>query len=175
MPLKPGDKAPDFELFDQHGNRFRLSEAIKRRLAGAAPYARRLADWRNELSAGEPAGVPEHDLTTRHVLFGFTREELSVIVRPSAAHGHEPTSSMGDDTALPLLAGRARPLYGYFRQRFAQVTNPAIDHVRERFAMSLGTLLGARAPLLGDAPEAAAGLELESFFLGLHDGHPWTL
>ena len=70
-------------------------------------------------------------------LFGYTREELTVIVRPSAAHGHEPTSSMGDDTALPPLAGRARPLFSYFRQRFAQVTNPPIDHIRERFVMSL--------------------------------------
>ena len=88
-----------------------------------------------------------------------------MIVRPSAAHGHEPTSSMGDDTALPPLAGRARPLFSYFRQRFAQVTNPAIDHIRERFAMSLSTLLGARGPLLVESPEEAAGLELESFFL----------
>src|SRR5262249_11337559 len=53
----------------------------------------------------------------------------------------------------------------YFRQRFAQVTNPAIDHTRERFVMSLGTLLGGRAPLLLEVPEAAAGIELESFFL----------
>ena len=72
---------------------------------------------------------------------------------------------MGDDTALPPLAGRARPLFSYFRQRFAQVTNPAIDHIRERFVMSLSTLLGARGPLLVEAPENAAGIELESFFL----------
>ena len=72
---------------------------------------------------------------------------------------------MGDDTALPPLAGRARPLASYFRQGFAQVTNPAIDHLRERLVMSLRTLLGARAPLLSEGPEAARLLELESFFL----------
>jgi len=144
---------------------FELDAAIKRRLARSQPYGRWLEDWRREASTGEPAPPPEEDLAARHVLFGYTREELSVIVRPSAAHGHEPTSSMGDDTALPPLAGRARPLYSYFRQRFAQVTNPAIDHIRERFVMSLATLLGARAPLLVDAPEAAAGIELDSFFL----------
>ena len=139
--------------------------AIKLRLAGSAPYGRWLEEWRREASIGEPAPPPEEDLAARHVLFGYTREELTVIVRPSAAHGHEPTSSMGDDTALPPLAGRARPLFSYFRQRFAQVTNPAIDHIRERFVMSLSTLLGARGPLLVEAPEDAAGIELESFFL----------
>jgi glutamate synthase domain-containing protein 2/glutamate synthase domain-containing protein 1/glutamate synthase domain-containing protein 3 len=140
-------------------------DAIKLRLARARPYGRWLEDWRREGSTGEPASPPEEELAVRHVLFGYTREELTVIVRPSAAHGHEPTSSMGDDTALPPLAGRARPLFSYFRQRFAQVTNPAIDHIRERFVMSLGTLLGARGPLLVEAPEDAAGIELESFFL----------
>jgi glutamate synthase (ferredoxin) len=72
---------------------------------------------------------------------------------------------MGDDTALPPLAGRARPLASYFRQGFAQVTNPAIDHLRERLVMSLRTVLGARAPLLSEGPEAARLIELESFFL----------
>ena len=139
--------------------------AIKLGLASARPYGRWLEEWRREASTGEPAAPPEEDLASRHVLFGYTREELTVIVRPSAAHGHEPTSSMGDDTALPPLAGRARPLFSYFRQRFAQVTNPAIDHIRERFVMSLSTLLGARGPLLVESPEEAAGIELESFFL----------
>jgi glutamate synthase (ferredoxin) len=138
--------------------------AVKTRLAAAQPYGRWLDEWRREASIGEPAAPPDEELAARHALFGYTREELSVILRPSAAHAHEPTSSMGDDTALPPLAGRARPLYSYFRQRFAQVTNPAIDHIRERFVMSLGTLLGGRAPLLVEAPEAAAGLELQSFF-----------
>jgi len=140
-------------------------DAIKLRLASARPFGRWLEEWRREGSTGEPVAPPEEELAVRHVLFGYTREELTVIVRPSAAHGHEPTSSMGDDTALPPLAGRARPLFSYFRQRFAQVTNPAIDHIRERFVMSLSTLLGARGPLLVEAPEDAAGIELESFFL----------
>ncbi len=140
-------------------------DAIKQRLARARPYGRWLEEWRREASTGEPVAPPEDELAARHVLFGYTREELTAIVRPSAAQGHEPTSSMGDDTALPPLAGRARPLFSYFRQRFAQVTNPAIDHIRERFVMSLATLLGARGPLLVEAPEDAAGIELESFFL----------
>ena len=72
---------------------------------------------------------------------------------------------MGDDTALPPLAGRARPLYTYFRQRFAQVTNPPIDHLRERHQFSLRTILGGRAPLLTEGPDTARGTEFESFFL----------
>ncbi len=88
-----------------------------------------------------------------------------MFLRPIASHAHDPTYSMGDDTALPLLAGRGRPLYHYFRQRFAQVTNPPIDHLRERFVMSLRTVMGSRAPILANGPEAAAGIELESFFL----------
>jgi glutamate synthase (ferredoxin) len=140
-------------------------DAIKLRLAHMRPYGRWLEEWRREASTGEPVSPTEEDIAARHVLFGYTREELTVIVRPSASHGHEPTSSMGDDTALPPLAGRARPLFSYFRQRFAQVTNPAIDHIRERFVMSLATLLGARGPLLVEAPEDAAGIELDSFFL----------
>ena len=139
-------------------------EAIKRRLAGRRPYGRWLEGSR-PLDAGEPVEPPEGDLTTRQAAAGYTREELALVLRPTAAHAHEPTSSMGDDTALPPLAGRARPVAAYLKQRFAQVTNPAIDHLRERRVMSLRTLLGARAPLLSEAPEAARLMELESFFL----------
>ncbi len=137
---------------------------IKRRLARRRPYGH----WLEGLVAGtigEPVEAPEEELTRRQAAFGYTREELTVILRPIGAHAHEPTSSMGDDTALPPLAGRARPLYSYFKQRFAQVTNPPIDHLRERFVFSLRTVLGARAPLLLEGPEAARGTDLESFFL----------
>ena len=139
--------------------------AIKRRLAARAPYGEWLERGLVRRSCGEPLPVPEEDLTARQAAFGYTREELNVILRPTAAHAHEPTSSMGDDTALAPLAGRARPLYSYFRQRFAQVTNPPIDHLRERLVFSLRTLLGGRSPILVEGPDAACGIELESFFL----------
>lgn len=139
--------------------------AIKRALARRRPY-RRWAD--RQLAAfhrGEPLAPPDVDLTPRQAIFGYTREELNVFLRPLAAHAHDPTSSMGDDTALPPLAGRARPLASYFRQRFAQVTNPAIDHLRERHVMSLRTLIGARGSLLADEPGHGRLLELESFLV----------
>ncbi len=164
-PVRRGRLGPGELLVVDPERGVELDADVKRRLAAQAPYGSWLADWRRTGTTGEPGPAPDEELTQRHVLFGYTREELSVILRPSAAHGHEPTSSMGDDTALPALAGRGRPLPSYFRQRFAQVTNPAIDHIRERFAMSLGTLLGARGPLLVEAPEDAAGIELDSFFL----------
>src|SRR5690606_40360579 len=70
-------------------------------------------------------------------LFGYSSEELVVILRPMAVDGKEPTGSMGDDTALAVLSSQPRPLYHYFKQRFAEVTNPPIDHLRERLVFSL--------------------------------------
>src|SRR5205807_3399394 len=105
------------------------------------------------------------ELLARQAAAGYTKEDLNLVLRAAGGQGHEPTSSMGDDTALPPLAGRARPVTSYLRQRFAQVTNPPIDHLRERSVMSLRTLLGARAPLHGEHPRAVRLLELESFFL----------
>jgi glutamate synthase (ferredoxin) len=119
----------------------------------------------HQVDAGVPVEPPTESLAARQIAAGYTREDISLLLRPSAATGHEPTSSMGDDTALPPLAGRSRPVTSYLRQRFAQVTNPPIDHLRERSVMSLRTLLGGRAPLVGEHPRAARLLELESFFL----------
>ena len=142
-----------------------LDGTIKARLAGSQPYGQWLANHRVPLAPGEPVAAPDDDLTARHLLFGWTREDLLSIVRPTASHAHEPTSSMGDDAAIPPLAARRRPLFGYFRQRFAQVTNPPIDHIRERAFMSLETVLGARSPLLEETEDGGFGWELESFLL----------
>jgi glutamate synthase (ferredoxin) len=138
---------------------------IKRRLAARQPYGTWVADGLVVGTTGEPVAPPQDELVSRQVLFGYTREELMQILRPIASHAHEPTYSMGDDSALTPLANRPRPLFSYFRQRFAQVTNPPIDHLRERFVFSLRTLLGDRSPILVEGPEAAHGIELESFFL----------
>jgi len=148
---------------DARGFGLEESEAIKRRLARRRPYRRWLGNV-EPLSAGTPVEPPAEDLLRRQIVAGFTREEISLLLRPAASSAHEPTSSMGDDTALPPLAGRARPLFGYFRQRFAQVTNPAIDHLRERSVMSLRTLLGQRAGLL-DEGRAPRLRELDGFFV----------
>ncbi len=116
----------------------------------------------------EPPGadaLTSDDLLARQVAHGYTREDLSLVLRPSAANAHEPTFSMGDDTPIAALSRHGRSVFNHLRQRFAQVTNPAMDHLRERSVMSLQVLLGPRAPLLSDRPDAAALEELESFFL----------
>jgi glutamate synthase (ferredoxin) len=138
---------------------------IKRDLARRRPYGSWLDEAIVPHTVGEADGHHGDDMVSRQVAFGFTNEELNVILRPIGATGHEPTSSMGDDSAVTPLANRARLLPAYFKQRFAQVTNPPIDHLRERLVFSLRTLLGARAPLLREDPAAAALTELESFFL----------
>ncbi|MCL4302829.1 MAG: glutamate synthase subunit alpha [Anaerolineae bacterium] len=94
--------------------------------------------------------------------FGYTHEELIVIVRPMADEGKEPTGSMGDDTPLAVMSPRARPLFHYFKQRFAQVTNPPIDPLRETFVMSLTIRLGAHPNLLEETAPHAHLVELAS-------------
>jgi len=107
---------------------------------------------------------PPDELLARQLAHGYTTEELRMVLKPMATDAKEPTFSMGDDTPLPSFAGRPRPLHHFLRQRFAQVTNPPIDHLRERLVMSLRTLVGPRRPLLEESPAAARLLELESFF-----------
>ncbi|MGI9659420.1 MAG: glutamate synthase central domain-containing protein, partial [Gaiellaceae bacterium] len=142
-----------------------LDSEVTAELAARAPYGAWLEEGLVAGSAGEPVEPPERDLTREQARYGYTREELTMFLRPIAGQGHDPTYSMGDDTALPPLAGRARPLYHYFKQRFAQVTNPPIDHLRERFVMSTRVVLGSRAPLFSDGADVAGGIELDSFFL----------
>ena len=96
--------------------------------------------------------MPEDELLTRQILHGYTREDLTMMLRPAAANGKEPTFSMGDDTPIAALSRHGRSIFNHLRQRFAQVTNPAMDHLRERSVMSLSVLLGPRAPLLSRRP-----------------------
>ena len=132
-------------------------------LASRRPYGAWLRrHLRGVTAAAEAVPVPA-DLSARQVGFGFTKEEITVVLRPMATRGQEPTSSMGDDTAAPSLANRPRPVTNYLKQRFAQVTNPPIDHLRERLVMSTRVRLGARAPLLSEDGRAANLLELPSF------------
>src|SRR5207237_10556779 len=108
---------------------------------------------------------PAEELERRQSGFGYPKEELAMVLRPMPNDAKDPTSAMGDDTPLPPMAGRARPMHHYFRQRFAQVTNPPIDHLRERLVMSLRTLIGPRRPILTETAEAARLLTLKSFFV----------
>jgi glutamate synthase (ferredoxin) len=126
---------------------------LRRDIARRRPYGAWVASSVVRAEVGSPVEPREDSLDDRHVLHGYTREELSSMLRPLAQSGHDPVSSMGDDTAIAPLAGRDRPLSTYLRQRFAQVTNPAIDHLRERLVMSVSTFVGPRSPsLVADGP-----------------------
>ncbi len=136
--------------------------AIKTWLASRAPYGAWARDGLRPGSAGTPS-VPEGDpdsLVPSQVAFGMSKEEVAMVLKPIASEGKEPTFAMGDDTPFAAVATRRRPAFDYLRQRFAQVSNPAIDHLRERSVTSLRTLVGPRSPLLSERAEAAHLLDL---------------
>ena len=131
----------------------RLGVELRRDLARRRPYGSWVEQSVERCGIGDPVSPPDEALDARHVLHGYTREELGTMLRPLAQSAHDPVSSMGDDSAIAPLAGRGRPVTDYLRQRFAQVTNPAIDHLRERAVMSASTILGPRdAAFSSDAP-----------------------
>ena len=139
--------------------------AIKTALATSRPWSAWVGKYLRTAEEGEPLAAPASDLTPQQATFGFTRELIGSVLRPMATGGKEPTASMGDDTPLPVIGVTARPVSHYLRQSFAQVTNPPIDHLRERHVLSKRTFLGPRAPLLCETPEAACLVELPTFAL----------
>ena len=139
--------------------------ALKQRLATRRPYGEWLRTRQRTIGAGQPVDHAPEDLLARQIQAGFTKEEQTAVLRPLANDGKEPVSSMGDDTPLAVLSDHARTVYHYVKQRFAQVTNPPIDHLREWQVMSLRTQLGPRSALLSESPEAVRLLELDGFLL----------
>ena len=154
------------------GEVLREAEA-KARVAGQHDYGL-LADRvlvpveRHHLEVAAPADLDRH-----LVMHGWGQEDLKLVLAPMAETGAEPVWSMGDDIPIAPLGRTPRRVYGYLRQRFAQVTNPAIDPLRERFVMSLRTLLGARGPVL--EPEGGAERELARRHHPATPDHPRTL
>ena len=105
----------------------------------------------------EPAGELDIlTLTQRQMAFGYSAEELDMIVKPMVSSAYEAVGSMGDDTPLAVLSLQPRLLYTYFKQLFAQVTNPPIDPIREKLVMSLNTIIGWRRNWLGEGPRTPA-------------------
>ena len=142
----------------------------KSEVIAAAPYGRWLRKHRRELPAAMPTGNAEQaaavhangSLAALQHAYGFTREDLTHIVDPMTTEVQDPVFSMGNDTPLAALS-RFRPtVFGYLKQRFAQVTNPPIDPLRETLVMSLDVLIGPRASLLEEREEAARLLRLPS-------------
>jgi glutamate synthase domain-containing protein 2/glutamate synthase domain-containing protein 1/glutamate synthase domain-containing protein 3 len=143
-------------------------DQIKGELAVTRPWSAWVAEHLRSAEVGRPVDPPpadDHGVVAAQATFGFTRELITTVLRPMATAGKEPTASMGDDTPPAVLGLTTRPVAHYLRQRFAQVTNPPIDHLRERHVLSSRTLLGRRHPLLGEEPEAARLVELTGFSL----------
>ncbi len=140
-------------LIDLEQGRIIDDAEIKADLANCAPYQQWLSETQILLDNLPPeiAAMPpdSQTLLDRQQAFGYTQEDIRVFLTPMAVSGQEPVGSMGADAALAVLSKRSRLLYDYFKQGFAQVTNPAIDSIREELVMSLVSHIGPRPNLLG--------------------------
>ena len=136
---------------------------IKDGLANAAPYG----DWLHagiiklsELPAREHIVYPHSSVVRRQRAFGYTEEDLRILVTPMAKNGMEPLGSMGTDTPIAALSDKPRLIFDYFSQLFAQVTNPPLDAIREELVTSLGTSMGPEHNLLDPGPSSCRQISL---------------
>ena len=150
-------------LIDTAAQRIVSDEEVKSQLAAAAPYVQWLEDGLVEL-----ADLPDREhvvfsrdsVLRRQQVFGYTHEELKIILAPMAKSGIEAIGSMGTDTPLAVLSTRPRLLFDYFQQLFAQVTNPPLDAIREEVVTSVGTAVGPEGNLLDATAEHCRQLVL---------------
>jgi glutamate synthase (NADPH) large chain len=151
-------------LIDTAKGRIVSDDEIKRELAGAQPYARWLADYLvdiEELPAAPYLPPPSHEsVARRQQMFGYTQEDLRLLLAPMAAGGEEAIGSMGTDTALAVLSDKPRLLYDYFAQVFAQVTNPPLDAIREELVTTMGSTVGPEGNLLDPRPESCRQIKV---------------
>jgi len=139
---------------------------LKHQLASAKPYG----DWlKKELVALEDlpasADLPEPDhatVTKRQAMFGYSVEDINLLMRPMAANGEEAIGSMGTDTPLAVLSDKPQNLFNYFQQLFAQVTNPPLDAIREEIVTSVDTTVGPEGNLLDSKPESCHQIKLKN-------------
>src|SRR5947208_16068193 len=151
-------------LVDTVEGRIVSDKEIKKRLSARQPYS----DWlnANQITLDqlpEPTRVHASDHATilsRQRAFGYTDEDLKMIIEPMAAWGQEPVGSMGTDTPLACLSDKPQPLFNYFKQLFAQVTNPPIDPIREEMVMSLISYIGTERNIVDETPENCHTLKL---------------
>jgi glutamate synthase (NADPH) large chain len=151
-------------LLDLEEGRIVEDEEVKRRVSRRKPYA----EWYersvvaiDDLPEREPRVPRVEPLRSRQLAFGYSQEDLRMIIAPMASKGEEPVASMGNDAALAVLSDRQPPLFSYFKQLFAQVTNPPVDPIRENVVMSLQTGVGAEVNLLSEVPEQGHQLVID--------------
>jgi glutamate synthase (NADPH) large chain len=152
-------------LVDTEQGRIIEDEEIKRAISTALPYRKWLDEHLvhlGDLPEAPKVEVPDHEtLLQRQIAFGYTFEDERVIITPMAKDGVEAIGSMGNDGALAVLSNKPRLLYDYFKQLFAQVTNPPIDSIREEIVTSAETRLGSEGNLLNPEPTACRRVELK--------------
>jgi glutamate synthase domain-containing protein 2/glutamate synthase domain-containing protein 1/glutamate synthase domain-containing protein 3 len=152
-------------LVDLAQSRVVPDDEVKSRVVSRKPYA----DWvvseqlrLSQLPEAPPGPKPTESLRTRQLLFGYAQEDMKAILAPLARNAEEPVGSMGNDTPLAALTGRKPLLYSYFKQLFAQVTNPPIDSIREAIVMSVRASVGSERNLLDETPEHARQLVIDN-------------
>jgi len=151
-------------LVDLERGRIVEDEEVKREVSTRHPYGEwfaRNAVHFHDLPPSEQKTLSNQPLRLRQRAFGYSQEDLRVLLTPMAVDGAEPIGSMGNDISLAVLSDQAPPLFSYFKQLFAQVTNPPIDPIREEIVMSLATSLGNERNLFDETPEHAHKLLLE--------------
>lgn len=158
--LRPGEMI----YCDLVNHRLVSDAETKNEMARRMPYRR----WveKNKISVRSlfdsiSASAEMPDLTAHQRRFGFTQEDVELIIRPMMMKGAEPLGSMGNDAPLAVLSGKAPLLFNYFKQLFAQVTNPPIDPIREELVMSLTTYIGNHPNILEETPEHARLIKME--------------
>ena len=167
--VKPGKMF----LVDMAKGRIVDDEEIKHEIVTQKPYK----EWVDKQivrldDLPDPAFVhqPNHEtILERQRIFGYTNEDVTQVLRPMAVNAQEPVGSMGTDVPLAILSEKPQPLYRYFKQNFAQVTNPPIDPIREELVMELTAYVGTEQNLLDETPEHARRIELANPVLTNHE------
>jgi len=138
---------------------------IKQSVANKYPYKKWIQQYQQCLNIEsylDDMSIDVAKMTRLHTVFGYTNEDVELVIEHMASSAKEPTFCMGDDIPLAILSQKPHLLYDYFKQRFAQVTNPAIDPLRESLVMSLTTYLGPKGNFLEPTANMARSLKLES-------------
>ncbi|HEY1912199.1 MAG TPA: glutamate synthase central domain-containing protein, partial [Vicinamibacterales bacterium] len=152
-------------LVDTVQGRIVPDEEVKRELAAAQPYGQWLTDHLIDIEdLPDPPHLPpiSHErILQRQQLFGYTQEDLGILLAPMATNGEEPIGSMGTDTALAVLSNRPRLLYDYFKQLFAQVTNPPLDAIREQLVTTMESTIGPEGNLLEPGPDSCRQIKIK--------------
>ncbi len=171
LPFKPEDirikgrlQPGKMLLVDTVEGRIVPDEEIKQRLYSRQPYAQWIRE--NQITLDKLPEPPRVYVTNHETLlerqraFGYTEEDVRMLLRPLGEKGEEPIGSMGTDTPLACLSDKPQPLFNYFKQLFAQVTNPAIDPIREELVMSLNSYIGTERNILAETPQHCHTLKL---------------